>query len=133
MNIARSSQRKRVLLIDDDPDFCSLLKTLAKDLHIQLDTFQSLEGLGSLERIHDYSLAIFDYDLGVSNGVELAEYVDHFCDEVPVIIVSGQSRLKKQADTWPKSIQTFVSKKDGVYPILDSIMSHVHAKHFYAC
>jgi len=129
MNAPRKDPR--VLLIDDDPDFCTVMKALAEEINIELDCYSSFEEIGGIEKLEGYALALFDYDLGSENGLELAEYVDFFCQNVPVIIVSGVSNLRKTCRLWPDSVRSFVSKKDGIYPILQVITDYVCPDSFH--
>ena len=75
--------------------------------------------MGPFARIKDYDLAIIDVYMDSIRGDELAEYLDMFVVQVPVILVSGKDfNLEHQATEWPSSVRAFIHKSEGPYQIL---------------
>jgi len=117
-------QSKRgILVIDDDPQFGSLLSALARARGIPLEYYTSLSELGSFALLGQFDAAILDYYLESMNGMEIAEYVETFFDHLPVILVSGTAFLEADKKEWPKCVRQFVPKARGPYAILDSAVA----------
>lgn len=109
----------KLVVVDDDPVFGALLMKKAKHEGFDAKFYLSLMDMGSFARIKEYDLAIIDFYMEQIRGDEIAEYVDTFFRDVPVIIVSGEdftgSDRKKK---WPQTVRAFVPKADGVDKIL---------------
>ena len=116
--------RKKILLVDDDKNFCKLIKEIARLQGLKLDYFHSFIDLSSLQRIKEYDLAIFDYLLEGPNGFEIAEYVDHFYESFPVFLISSKKDLLLQKD-YPQSIRQFISKDKGSDFIIKSVCRYL--------
>src|SRR5690606_12932211 len=109
----------RLVLIDDDPAFCSIMASFAASRGIELHYFNTLQEMGSLGRLADYAAAIVDYDLGSMNGIEIAEYLPVFFNDMPMLLISGRSRSNSEKRPWPSSVRRFVHKDEGPDAILD--------------
>lgn len=123
MKYGRTGSYRRLVLIDDDPTFCSLMQHFAVSRGLGLDTFTSLQDMGSIGRLKDYSVAIVDFDLGCMNGIEIAEYLPVFFGKMPMLLVSGMTRRERPGRDWPASIKMFMHKDQGPDAILDAALS----------
>lgn len=118
-------ESKKLVLIDDDMAFGSIMTSFAMSRGLELDHFSTLQEMGSLGRLSEYCVAIVDYDLGAMNGVEIAEYLPVFFGEMPMVLISGMSRKSPSQIPWPKSIREFVHKDVGPDKILDIALKYV--------
>jgi|GEM_PF-5513992 len=110
---------KGILLIDDDPWFRAVFRVVCEARGLPITTFASLADMPSVAALKDYDLVIVDYYLESFTGTEIAEYVDAFFSQVPVVIVSG-SQIPSAVDCgWPASIRGFITKTNGAHTILD--------------
>lgn len=109
----------QLLIIDDDICFGALMSALAPKYGFEPRFFPSLVDMGSFARIKDFDIAIIDYYLGHLRGDEIAEYVDTFFENMPVIIVSAEASLGVREKTWPESVRSFVPKTAGIDYIAD--------------
>ena len=124
--LSKNNPEKKCVLIDDDETFCQIIRNFAASRGIVLDSFTSLEQMGSLGKLSDYAVAIVDYDLGSQlNGLEIAEYLPAFFGEMPMILVSGRDR-RASNKVWPRSIKSFVHKDLGPDAILDLAQAWMH-------
>ena len=124
--IAKSKDaEKRFILIDDDPTFRAILLRSASMYGVQVDVYESLEELGAVGLLSRYDVAIVDYDLGVLNGLEIAEYLDILCCDTPMILVSAKDR-RSNAREWPQSIKQFIPKSMGYSYILEQAERWAH-------
>jgi DNA-binding NtrC family response regulator len=118
-------QRKGVLLIDDDPFFRALFQAIADSQGIPAATCASLSDIGSFAALKDYDVVVLDYYLEAFRGPEIAEYVDVFFRDLPVLVISGGEIDPKDQRSWPVCIQEFVPKSAGPYQILEKAVDAV--------
>lgn len=116
---------RKLVLIDDDQAFCTIMQSFALSRGLALDCFTNLDEMGSIGRLSDYAAAIVDYDLGSMNGIEIAEYLPIFFGDMPMVLVSGQRRAAESHKPWPPSIRTFVHKDEGPDTILDRALDYL--------
>jgi DNA-binding response OmpR family regulator len=110
----------KLLIVDDDVCFGALISAVAKDRGFIPRFFTSLIDMGSFARIKEFDVAIIDYYLGSLRGDEIAEYVDTFFSEVPVIIVSSEDLRETRSVKWPASVRTFIPKTEGPARIIET-------------
>lgn len=113
----------KLLVIDDDRAFGAIVSAIARGKGFEPHYFTSLVEMGSFARIRDFDLAIIDYYLGSLRGDEIAEYVDTFFRDIPVMIVSSQEFKEDEISEWPASVRKFVSKMDGAEAIVETARS----------
>jgi DNA-binding response OmpR family regulator len=82
--------------------------------------------LGSFARIREYDVAVIDYFLGSMQGDEIAEYVDTFFSEIPVIIVSSRPFNDDEVASWPSSVRRFIAKSHGPGAIVEAARALVN-------
>ena len=118
--------RKRgVLLIDDDPQFRALFLALAKAQGIPARAYPSLSDMTSFAELRNYDVAVLDYYLQSFKGPEIAEYIDVFFSELPVIVISGGELGAVDKQIWPDCIRQFVPKSQGPYEIIKAALGAV--------
>lgn len=110
--------KARILVLDDDPTFGAIITRLARSRGWEASWYASLIEMGSFARIKSCDLAVIDYFLESFRGDEVAEYVDTFFAEVPVLIVSAYPVEQELRQRWPAAIKGFVSKALGSEAIL---------------
>ena len=132
--MARSHQNKQIdketklILFDDDRAFSLIIKAFAKSMGVKVDCYESLADLGSVGRLANYDGAIIDHDLGIFDGVELAQYFESFCKgKIPVLLISGKGKSAPNT-SWPDVIKGFLHKDSGPGTILTKISKIVSKK-----
>jgi len=90
-------RKKRILVVDDDEDFLSVVRTVLEFAGFRVDT--APDGEIALKEIkkHKYSLLIIDVYMPKIDGVKLFQMVrkSKKYKDVPVLFVSGQSAMVK--------------------------------------
>jgi len=127
--------RKRVLLIDDDPVFCQLFVSCVDSAVVGIEAYESIGDLASFSKIGTYDLVVIDNHLPIMGGLEIAEYIDTFFPDLPVILISADDMTKSlqaQSTAAPQCIRDFVKKEAGVGAILNSVMDLVRLSWFSA-
>lgn len=114
------SSKKKLLIIEDDPNFRTLLVTGARRAGFEPHAYTSLVDLGSFARIGEFDLAMLDYYLESLTGDEIAHYVDSFFAHIPVVVVSAHP-VDHPEMQWPKSVRAFVNKDAGIVGIMAEV------------
>ena len=83
--------RKRILVVEDDPQVRSLLKVMLTEAGF--DVVTANDGTGGFRELRrrrgNVGLVVTDIDMGRMNGKELAESVRSEFPAVPILFVSG--------------------------------------------
>jgi sigma-B regulation protein RsbU (phosphoserine phosphatase) len=112
------SNNLRVLLVDDDPVFttlaCELLKALDNDFRCQVSTLADGDEASRAVRERRYDLALLDYNLPGSNGLEvLAEIHSLPVESQPAVIMltaSGSESIAVEA--MKRGAKDYLTKAD---------------------
>jgi len=113
-----TSQSPRILLIDDDPVFIAVMKRWAMMEKVQLESYVSLDEMGFIGLFSNYDVAILDYDLGYTTGIEIARCTDALLHHMPIVIVSAKDRSLECADA-PTCVKAVLQKSKGYSHILN--------------
>lgn len=126
MNDKTTPSVGRLLVIDDDRTFGAIISACAKTRGFEPLYCSSLIDLGSFARIREFDVAVIDYFLGSMQGDEIAEYVDTFFSEIPVIIVSSKPFGAEEVAKWPSSVRRFIAKSEGPAAIVEAAKNLVN-------
>jgi CheY-like chemotaxis protein len=105
--------------------FRSLFKRIADSLGIPVTCHSSLAEMHSFAALKDFDVAVLDYYLESFRGSEIAEYVDVFFRDLPVILISGGEIDGDSQRVWPSCIRGFVGKSSGPYAIIERALDAV--------
>ncbi len=120
--LKNSDHRQKVLIIDDDETYCSLLKnSIEAEFDLKADCFESLSHLGNIGCLSRYSLVILDYFLDKMTGVEIAEYLDALFPGKPSLLISASHQLHRIHSKFPKSVRAVIPKSAGLKCIMEAI------------
>ena len=115
----KPAAQDKLIVFDDDPYFGALISATSRQYGFATHYFQSLYAMGSFSRIKAYDIAIIDVYMDSIRGDELAAYIDMFCGEIPVILVSGETlEFRSHGSVWPPSVRAFLPKSVGAHQIL---------------
>jgi len=83
----------KILIVDDNSFYLSLLKTILKDVDAAIYTANSGKEAHSLLHENDFALAILDIEMPEMDGFELAGHIRNFQDRdlVPIIFLTAYS------------------------------------------
>jgi two-component system response regulator HydG len=86
----------RILIVDDDPDHCTLLEATLTRLGYQVDSASSaVQALAMVERgVPAYNVILTDLGLQEMSGLVLCERLTELVPDVPVLAVTGDKTLE---------------------------------------
>ncbi len=102
--------RKRVLVVDDDPEVLrtmnQLLRRRGVDVQVAFGAEQALEALGT----SDYSAVVVDFNMHGPNGAWLLRQVRDRYPELSRILLSGSSYRELSPHLEPGLVHSFLEK-----------------------
>ena len=113
--------RKRVLLVDDDPDLRDILQEILEDEGYDVipvgDGSQAVEYLRTTSsRVDAPALVILDLNMPIVNGWEVLDAIRaRPCLQLPVIVVSASGCSK------PAGVAAYLQKPINVIELLDTV------------
>ncbi|MBC7659283.1 MAG: response regulator [Chitinophagaceae bacterium] len=102
--------REKVLLIDDDRIFSTIMKNAATQYGMELDTVGDAPGRRRLGALDRYDLLLVDYDLESTTGFAFAEVLNIALPHMPIILISSSDRPLGDRRFQLPNIIGFVSK-----------------------
>jgi two-component system, NtrC family, sensor kinase len=103
-----------ILLIEDDEDDAFYIKDILNEglgnPPPYIDHFSSIEK--NLKQINpfDYDLALFDYRLGKTNGIELVRNFRHQNCNIPIILLTGQGDQEVAVEAMKAGVTDYLTK-----------------------
>jgi two-component system response regulator PilR (NtrC family)/two-component system response regulator AtoC len=116
----RQSLTPCILVVDDDPIICQQLERLYVLSGYTVEVAHS--GEKAIERLAsgDIDLVVSDMRLPGMNGVELTQWVQRECPDVPVIVVTGHSDVSTAVDVLKLGASDYIQKPFSTAAIKES-------------
>lgn len=102
---------ERLLIVDDEPDMLKLISMIIRDKtpYEVTTTNNPMEAL-ELARKGEFDLVIADLKMPGLNGIELLESIQHFGEDIPVIIITAYGTVEAAVETMQKGAFDFITK-----------------------
>ena len=101
---------KKILLIDDDEDFCQVLKlTLAKKGYAVESTSSGSDGIEKLVRVKP-ACVLLDLNLWDTNGLDVLEQIKTRDKNLPVIMLTGHETVSSAVQAMKKGAFHYMPK-----------------------
>jgi two-component system OmpR family response regulator len=121
----RNTQKISLLVIDDDPNFCAILRSAAQGLGMEVDIIQDIIELQGVINLPKYDIVVLDFELGAGTGFDVADFVTSLSGNVPIVMVTGKNLEQIPMQKSPKSINSYISKSEGFQSILRKVKTMV--------
>lgn len=123
------SQKKRILLIEDDPSMVALLKKSLKDQYILAVAKNGKTGLNKAWA-NTFDLILLDVELGDINGFTICRRLKKHPStlEVPIIIISALGALENTMQGFESGAADYVHKPFHPEELLKRIEVHIKMK-----
>ena len=117
--------KKRVLIIDDDMDMCTLLsRFLSRNGYETEVAYSGQKGIAKFEEEH-FDVVLCDYRLGNMDGKEVLMSVKKLKPETIVLIITGYSDIKTAIDVIKQGAYDYITKPlipDEVLSVLNKAL-----------
>jgi len=101
---------KRILIIDDDLDLCTLLSNFLKKKGFETDmAFSGNKGIAKFKE-GNFDMVLCDYRLGDKDGRDVLREIKSIKPSVIVIIITGYSDIKTAVDVIKQGAFDYISK-----------------------
>ncbi len=100
----------KVLLVDDDPTFCLMLKTFLSNKGYEVkEYFSANNGLRAL-REEQFDIILTDYRLPDKDGIELLKEAKAFNQSLPVILMTRYTDIRTAVNAMKLGAHEYVAK-----------------------
>ncbi|SMD32796.1 two-component system, NtrC family, response regulator HydG [Reichenbachiella faecimaris] len=119
---------KRILIVDDEPDICLLLKKYFTKKGYEAYSQPNGEDAIKWLKANEVDLVICDFKLPDYTGLEILQKIKIIRTDIQVIIITGYSDVRIAVDALKKGAYDYVTKP--LYPdeILVTVEQALHAK-----
>ena len=112
---------KRILVIDDDPTFCTMLKTFLTNKGFAVrEAFSAAESLKAI-RLEQFDIALSDFRLPDKDGLELLKDIRLLKPKLPVIIMTRYADIRVAIRAIKMGAYEYVTKPINPDEILAAI------------
>ncbi len=111
---------KKVLLVDDDPVFTSIVQKAAAEFGLVIETVQSVKKFKAC-KLDGYDAFLVDYDLNDGTGDQILEILSKNKDSRPVVMISATNQVKDAVPEAELHPFTFVSKWQDTSSFLQNV------------
>ncbi|MEQ9618462.1 MAG: sigma-54 dependent transcriptional regulator [Deltaproteobacteria bacterium] len=120
-----STEKFRVLVVDDDKEFVEAVKELLNRNNYDVITaYSGADALEKAREVPDIKLALLDLVMPLMDGFALLEKLRDLIPELTVIIVTGQGTVQAAVDAIKRGAADFITKpfdKDVLLKKLDVV------------
>lgn len=120
-------EQKKILLLDDDPIFRSVMICLAKERRLDIEAYESPQEIESFSKLGSFRGALIDYHLRDQNAPEMLGGLEAFFASMPTLLVSIDEDIKTLVGVHP-GFCGFMSKRLGGQKILDVLENLIGAE-----
>ncbi len=119
----RDDQEINILIVDDDKSIRTTLKFILTDNDYNVKEVGT--GEKGLEKIENnfFNIAILDYRLPDTNGIELARQLKEKSDKTEVLILTGKASLESAIEAVKEDIYDYLTKPVEPEKLIDAIES----------
>jgi DNA-binding response OmpR family regulator len=119
--------RKRILLIDRDPDTCEMMNYVLTSAGYDFACANTLkEGL-SLAQTDSFDLILLDYHLPDGSGLELVGQIRHFDGKIPIFFYTGEAQEERIRKALEAEVQGYMIKPVEIEHVLQTLAFYLNA------
>ncbi|REJ84492.1 MAG: sigma-54-dependent Fis family transcriptional regulator [Bacteroidetes bacterium] len=123
MNTKNKAKSGKILIIDDDPDICTLLESFLQRSGFEI--FTALSGKAAIKILGNTKpdLILCDFRLGDYDGLDMLQEIRNINSEIPVIIITGYSDIRTAVKVIKTGAFDYISK-----PLIPDEILHIIGK-----
>jgi len=100
----------RILVVDDEPDFCRMVGKALKQEGYKVDEAVTVRKAMALQRQHHYDLAVVDLRMPEMTGSEMLQYLKIKDKRIAVIVMTAYGSLQLGIALLRKGASDYLSK-----------------------
>ncbi|MCH9697996.1 MAG: sigma-54 dependent transcriptional regulator [Gammaproteobacteria bacterium] len=101
---------KNVLVVDDEPDICELLKLTLEQMDLAVATSGTLDHASSLLAKQSFDLCLTDLKLTDGSGLDLVKEIQNQSPETPVAVITAHGNMDTAITALKAGAFDFISK-----------------------
>ncbi|MEH6617853.1 MAG: response regulator, partial [Porticoccus sp.] len=102
--------KKRVLVVDDEPDIRELLSMTLEQMGLEVITTSKLTKARKLLDSESFDLCLTDMNMPDGNGLELVDHVQAYHPHLPIAMISAYGNMEIAVEALKKGAFDFISK-----------------------
>lgn len=118
----------KILIIDDDVSFCSMLKTFLSKKGFETSSAFSFSEAEQLLKNQDFDLVLTDVRLPDTDGVKILKHIKELNENIQVILMTGYADIKTAVKAMKLNAFDYVSKPINSEEILHTINQALNNK-----
>lgn len=99
-----------VLIVDDEPDLCELLSITLQRMELSPRTASNVAAAQRMLKTEQFDLCLTDMQLPDGDGLELVEWIQQYCPNVPVAVITAHGNVETAVRALKLGAYDFVSK-----------------------
>jgi DNA-binding NarL/FixJ family response regulator len=125
MNAESSLQRKRILVVEDDPVFRAILREILSDKFAGFDVLEAGSGSEALRATEKHAPILVSMDIGLPdlNGLQLTETIKSLHPTVGVVVVTNHDTPEYRAAADESGADGFLSKNSSIASEIEAIVN----------
>ncbi len=112
-----ADQKLKILVVDDEPFVRDMLEAILRSAEMPVEVETASNGGEALERFRqhpDMDLIISDMNMPVMDGLELIQNLRNISQEVPIIILTGNSEVKTAIKALNSGASDYLLKDENI-------------------
>ena len=113
-----------ILIIDDEADLQTTLKSVLKNKYRATAVSSGLEGLSELKN-HAFDLVISDIKMPVMDGLEVLKKIKEIDPTLPVIMLTGSLEIRSAVEAMRAGAEDYLCKpfdKDELLAVIEKVL-----------
>ncbi|MEJ2678466.1 MAG: response regulator [Gemmatimonadota bacterium] len=115
-------ERKKVLLVDDEPIVCERLKPALEKLGFYVESYT--ESQKAVDRVMEegFDVLVTDLKMQKPDGLEVMDFVKQHSPSTKVIIITGFATVETATETMKSGAADFIAKPFRIRDLCDLIV-----------
>tara|TARA_R110000851_G_scaffold181511_2_gene330053 strand:- start:571179 stop:572528 length:1350 start_codon:yes stop_codon:yes gene_type:complete len=120
--------KKRVLVVDDEPDIRELLTITLEQMGLEVVTAAKLTKARKLLESEEFDLCLTDMKMPDGNGLELVDHIQATVPHLPVAMITAYGNMEIAVDALKKGAFDFISKPLQLMRLRNLVQSALQLK-----
>ncbi len=112
----------RILIVDDDEDFLSLIGVYLESVGLEYDLAFSAEQARNCLKRYAYDVVVSDFKMPGESGLDLFRHVSSLYPETPFILITGCDDLRIKRESMRMGVHTYIQKPFYLDELRQTIM-----------